>query len=151
MTQSGIEPIPAPTQVGVTVWSAPNPFGEPTAFALVHPEPDVVIGGLEELAGGLGLKRLDAEGDIPWIGTDVLYASLRAMQVELCHGSDVWVSGPVSDDWTGNAVGRRYVVLTIGLDPLPDPADAAEIADYLTRRDRIWTGLVKIRVRMTQD
>ena len=93
----------------MTVWSAPNPFGEPTAFALVHPVGGNDDGTLGRAIDGLGLKRLDDDGDILPIGTDTLYASLKARNVELCAADGVWMSHPVTDEWTGNAIGRRYI------------------------------------------
>lgn len=133
--------------IGVTAWSAPNPFGEQTAFVLVHPRTMPDDGVLAQAVAELGLKRLDADGDILPIGTDTLYASLRALKVELCTGRGVWLDHPVTDEWTGNAIGRRYIVLAIGTLPLDGDADAAAIAAYLANRATIHAGLVKIRVR----
>lgn len=139
---------PANVEIGLTAWSAPNPFGEPTAFVLVHPITGPDDGTLADTIARLGLKRLDADGDILPIGSDTLYASLRAMQVELCTSEGVWLSHPVTDDWTGNAIGRRYVVLVIGTAPLADDADAAAISGHLSDREQVFTALVKIRVRL---
>lgn len=148
---SDASPTNAASQtVGVTTWSAPNPFGEPTAFVLVHPIDASDDGSLSRTIDDLGLKRLDADGDILPIGTDTLYASLRAMRVELCTPDGVWMSRPVTDDWTGKAVGRRYVVLAIGTQPLADEADATAIAEYLSDRGNVYAALVKIRVRFEQ-
>lgn len=141
----------AQPELSLTVWSAPNPFGEPSAFALVHPTEASADTAVESIGEQLGLKRLDAAGDIPWVGTDTMYASLRAMRVELCAGSDVWIDSEVTDSWTGNAVARRYVVLAVGKDPLPEEVDAEAIAEYLTHQDRVYTGLVKIRLRTAQS
>ncbi|WP_424465854.1 hypothetical protein [Pseudoclavibacter helvolus] len=145
------------TDLALTTWSAPNPFGEPTAFALVHPvagsEPsqEGAEGRVAEIVSGLGMKRLDASGDILPIGTDVLYASLRALKVELCTPSGVWLDQAVSDEWTGHAVGRRYVVLAVGARPLSDDAGAREISEYLAETNGIHAALVKIRVRFQQS
>lgn len=138
-------------RIGITTWSAPNPFGEPTAFALVHPLGDSAPQALTDAIEQLGLKRIDAEGDILPIGTDTLYASLRAMKVELCTSEGVWIDHSVTDEWTGNAIGRRYIVLAIGVDPLSEQADPAAISEYLAQRDRVYTALVKIRVRFERD
>lgn len=140
-------PAPATIDAGLTTWSAPNPFGEDTAFVLVHPISAPDDGTLREMATSLGMKRLDADGDILPIGTDTLYASLRAMRVELCTSEGVWLSHPVTDDWTGHAIGRRYIVLAIGTEPLSDDADGAAISTYLGNREQVYTALVKIRVR----
>ena len=137
---------PAP-RIGMTAWSAPNPFGEPTAFVLVHPVAAPDDGTLAGAVARLGLKRLDDPGDILPIGTDTLYAALRALRVELCDGNGVWLSRPVTDDWTGCAIGRRYVVLAIGSAPLSDEADARAISAYLADRTAVHAALVKIRVR----
>jgi hypothetical protein len=137
--------------IALTTWTASNPFGEPTGFVLVHPIDAADGGGLAEIIANLGLKRLDADGDILPIGTEVLYASLRAQRVELCTAENVWLSHPVTDDWTGNAIGRRYVVLAIGTAPLAEDADAAAIAGYLAERSNVYAALVKIRVRFEQS
>ncbi|GAA1856909.1 hypothetical protein ACFQZV_02980 [Microbacterium koreense] len=134
--------------VGLTTWSAPNPFGEPTAYVLVHPLTRSDDGPLLEAITGMGLKRLDTDGDILPIGTDVLFASLRALRVELSTPSGVWLSQPVTDDWTANAIGRRYVVLVVGTEPLRDDADAEALTSYLADRTSIFAALVKIRVRV---
>lgn len=138
-------------EVGAATWSAPNPFGEPTAYVLVHPIGRPDDGTLGAAITRFGLKRLDADGDILPIGTDTLYASLRAMSVELCTAEGVWLSHPVTDEWTGNAVGRRYVVLAIGTTPLAEDADAHAISAYLADHASVHTALVKIRVRFDQS
>ncbi|MCF8610509.1 hypothetical protein L5G28_10140 [Gordonia sp. HY285] len=137
--------------IGMTAWSAPNPFDESTAFVLVHPIHEEDDGTLGAAVASLGLKRLDSDGDILPIGTDTLYASLRAMSVELCTGDGVWMSHPVTDDWTGNAIGRRYIVLAVGTAPLSDDADPSEISAYLAAKENVYAGLVKIRVRFERD
>jgi hypothetical protein len=144
--KESIPPVAA-AEIGMTTWSAPNPFGEPTAFVLVHPIAAPDDGTLAEAIAHLGLKRLDASGDILPIGTDTLYAALRALRVELCDGDGVWLSRPVTDDWTGCAIGRRYIVLAIGGAPLSDEADARAISAYLADRTAVHAALVKIRVR----
>lgn len=140
-----------PADIGLTAWSAPNPFGEPTAFLLVHPVATADDGTLADAVARLGMKRLDAEGDILPIGTDTLYASLRAMRVELCTPESVWLTRPVTDDWTGNAIGRRYIVLVIGVTPLAEDATAEAISAYLADLENVYTALVKIRVRIEQS
>ncbi|MET0735762.1 MAG: hypothetical protein ABWY55_08985 [Microbacterium sp.] len=135
-------------EVGLTTWSSPNPFGEPTAYVLVHPLTEPDDGSLAEANARLGLKRLDADGDILPIGSEILYASLKALRVELCTPSGVWLDQPVTDDWTANAIGRRYVVLVVGTKPLADDADAAALSTYLSDRESIHAALVKIRVRV---
>lgn len=140
-----------PTNIGLTAWSALNPFGEPTAFLLVHPVAGADDGTLADAVARLGMKRLDAEGDILPIGTDTLYASLRAMSVELCTADGVWLSRPVTDDWTGNAIGRRYIVLVIGVTPLAEDAGSEQISAYLGQLENVFTALVKIRVRIEQS
>lgn len=142
---------PAPeiaVDVATTAWSAPNPFGEPTAFLLVHPTNGPDDGALAGAVARLGLKRLDADGDILPIGTGELYASLRALRVELWAPEGIWLSHPVTDEWMGRAVARRYVVLAVGAEPLPEGADADAIAAYLADRRSVHAGLVRIRVRL---
>ncbi|MEV4510686.1 hypothetical protein AB0K00_17160 [Dactylosporangium sp. NPDC049525] len=136
--------------IGMTAWSALNPFGEPTAFVLVHPISAHDDGTFADTIAALGLRRLDVDGEILPIGTDVLYASLRAMRVELCTPAGVWLSHDVTDDWTANAVGRRYIVLAIGTAPLAADADAGAVAAYLADRASVHTALVRIRVRFDE-
>ena len=140
----------APTaDLGAATWVAPNPFGEPTGYVLVHPLDETGIDTLVETAERLGLKRLDAEGDIMWVGTDTLLAALRARQFEFWAGDDLWMRHPVPDTWTGVAIARRYVVLVIGTAPLaPDP-EGVVISEFLSRRDGAYTGLVKVRLKVT--
>lgn len=142
---------PPTRDIGVAAWSAPNPFGEPTAYLLVHPVDAAADETLTAAITALGLKRLDADGDILPIGTDTLYASLRGLRVELCTDDEIWLSRPVTDGWTGNAIGRRYIVLATGTRPLPDDADAEAIAAYLADRENVYAGLVKIRVRIERN
>lgn len=115
---------------------------------LVHPLTRHDDGSLAEAITGMGLKRLDADGDILPIGTEILYAALRAMRVELCTPSGVWLDQPVTDEWTANALGRRYIVLVVGTDPLSDEADSEALTTYLSHREHIYAALVKIRVRV---
>ena len=146
-----MEPVSAlspGTDFGLTMWTAPNPFDEPTSYALVHPYSPEAGTGLRTTAAELGLRRLDEARDILPLGTDTMYVSLRAQQVEFCIADEVWVRHPVPDDWTGNAVGRRYVVFVLGTEPLRDDADAETISSYLKQRESIYSALVKIRLRV---
>lgn len=61
---------PAGRQVGLTAWSAPNPFGEPTAYLLAHPLDGAPEDVLAEAITHLDLKRIDRDGDILPIGSD---------------------------------------------------------------------------------
>lgn len=79
---------------------------------------------------------------------DRMFASLRARKVELCVNGDVWIEHPVTDDWTGNAYGRRYVVLIMGTGLLEDDADSESISAYLKQRDSVYASLLKIRLRV---
>ncbi|WP_040796991.1 hypothetical protein [Nocardia higoensis] len=142
---------PSTRDIGVTAWSAPNPFGEPTAYLLVHPVHGTADDALLETITTLGLERSDIDGDILPIGTDTLYASLRALRVELCRNDQVWLSRPVTDGWTAHAIGRRYIVLAAGTEPLAEDADAGAIAAYLADRENVYAALVKIRVRREQE
>lgn len=144
-------PPPSDSRIGLTAWTAPNPFGEPAAYLLVHPLVGAPGTVLSEAVDELGLKRIDESGDILPIGTDTLYASLRGMQVELCTADGVWLSLPVTDDWTGNAIGRRYIVLALGTTPLASDADAEAISAYLADPESVYAGLVKIRMRIEQN
>lgn len=141
-------PLTPGTDFGLTMWTAPNPFAEPTSYALVHPYTAEAGTGLARTAAELGLRRVDEARDILPLGTDIMYVSLRAQQVEFCIADEVWVRHPVPDDWTGNAVGRRYVVFVLGTEPLPDDSDADTIAAYLKQHGSIYSALVKIRLRV---
>ena len=141
-------PLVPGTDFGLTLWTAPNPFAEPTSYALVHPYTAEAGEGLSQTAVELGLRRLDEDRDILPLGTDTMYVSLRAQQVEFCLSSEVWLRHPVPDEWTGNAVGRRYVVFVLGTEPLEDDSDAETISAYLKQRDSTYSALVKIRLRV---
>lgn len=135
--------------IGLASWISTNPFGEPTAYLLAYPQNDDAVAVLAADAERFTFKRLDAEGDILWVGTDTLQAALRAMQVEFWSGDDVWARHPVGDEWTGAAIARRYVVLVIGTAVTDANSDGIAIADYLSQRDQVFTGLVKIRLKVT--
>lgn len=137
--------------VGSALWVAPNPFGEPTAYLLVHPRSDAAAPPLGAVAGTLGLKRIDEPGDILPVGTDVMVAALRGLHVDLWAGDRRWLELPVGDSWTAAAVGRRYIVLVIGSEPQDEVADADQIAAYLGEPGRVRTGLVKIRLKVTDQ
>lgn len=85
-----------------------------------------------------------------WVGTDDLVASLRGDRVTLWRGAEPWWAHHVSDEWTGAAIGRRYVVLVVGSDAITR-TDPVELSAYLTRRERVHAGLVKIRLRVTDQ
>lgn len=136
------------TDFGLTMWTAPNPFDEPTSYALIHPYTSDAGTGLAQTAAELGLRRLDEDRDILPLGTNIMYVSLRAQQVEFCIGDEIWARHPVTDDWTGNAIGRRYVVFVLGTEPLMDDQDAETISAYLKQHASIYTALVKIRLRV---
>jgi hypothetical protein len=135
--------------IGIVAWIAPNPFGEPTAYLMVYPTEDVGTEELASTAKSLGLRSLDTAGDIMWIGTDTLVAALRAMQIELWTGDKIWLRHTVTDDLTGAAIARRYAVLVVGTAPLDAEPDAEAIAAYLSERQRVFAGLVRLRLRMT--
>lgn len=135
---------------GIVTWIANNPFGEPSAYLLVHPKEEIDADGFLSMAEHMGFKRLDGEGDITWVGTETLLAALRARQVEFWAGERLWMRHPVTDDWTGAAIARRYVVLAIGTTALPDDPDDEDIAAYLAERTSVYPGLVKIRLKVTE-
>ena len=136
--------------IGAAAWIAQNPFDEPTAYFLVHPLDDVASEELGTTAQRLGFKRLDADGDIMWVGTDTLLVALRAMQAEFWAGESIWIRHSVTDDWTGVAIARRYVVLVIGTAPLTADPDGQAISEYLLDRQSIHAGLVKVRLKITE-
>jgi hypothetical protein len=137
---------------GVT-WTAPNPFDESAAYLLLHPVSATSApgDGVRQVADGLGLRRLDREAEMMWVGTDVLAASLRGERVDLWNGArSSWWSQWVTDEWTGAAIARRYIVLAMGITPLLDK-DAKAVSAYLRHSDRVYAGLVKIRLRVTDQ
>ncbi len=137
--------------IGIAAWVAPNPFGEPTAYLMVYPTEDV---GREELAAtakNVGLRSLDTEGDIMWVGTDTLAAALRAMQIELWAHDKIWLRHTVTDHLTGAAIARGYVALVVGTVPLNAEPDAEVIAAYLSDRQRVYAGLVRVRLTADDD
>jgi hypothetical protein len=135
--------------IGIVAWIAPNPFGEPAAYLMVYPTEDA---GSEELAcsaKSLGLRSLDTEGDIMWVGTDTLVAALRAMQIELWATDKIWLRHTVTDDLMSAVIARRYIVLVVGTAPLDAEPDAEAIVAYLSDRQRVFAGLVRIRLKIT--
>lgn len=145
-----------PSGIATAAWIAPNPFGEPTSYLLVHPDADSRAGAaLVATAESLGLKRLDEDGDIPWVPTERLVVALRGIHADLWAGpaeaQERWLSVLVPDAWTAAAVGRRYVVLVIGDAAGPEVMDAEAIAEYLTHPEQVRTGLVRIRLKVTED
>lgn len=132
-------------------WSAPNPFGEQTAYILLAPTDASSAETLEELSSWLGLQALAFGGDIPWVGTDYLNVALKGPIADLGVGSQTWLQVSVSDRWTGNAIGRRYVVLAVGTVPVSEEMNEEQIATYIQKDEQIRAGLVRIRLRVTDS
>ena len=107
------------------------------------------------------------------IGTDALSISLQGPQVAAhCEGR-TWFTHPVADTWTAAAIARRYIVLVMGDQPWPprerdsegtssvlsdnDSAPGArttgarDVSSYLRDHDNLFTGLVRVQLRMTSD
>lgn len=137
-------------EVSAVTWIAPNPFGEPTAYLLVHPVGLAGVDGLLEAVQGFGLRRLDTGAEMMWVGPDTLVAALRGDRAGLWRGPDLWWSQPVTDEWTGTAIARRYIVLVVGDEPLVDD-DAAGLSTYLGRTEHVHAGLIKIRLKVTDQ
>lgn len=132
-------------------WSSPNPFGEDTAYLLLTPGEAEVGVELAELANYLGLKPMGFGGDIPWVGTDYLCVALRGVFADLWAGDHSWLKIPVTDSWTGHAIGRRYIVMVVGTGATGDDMSAEEISTYLRSSEGVSAGLVKIRLRVTDQ
>lgn len=139
-------------QVGSVLWVAPNPFGESTAYLMLYPESDQVSDdakdSLKELSKTLGLKKFDEDGDIPFLGKQVLEVGLHGTLATLWAGDHEWLTVAVSDQWTAQAIARRYIVLVVGSSPHARSMDAEQIADYLRASEGIYLGLVRIRLRV---
>lgn len=133
------------------VWNATNPFGESTAYMLLTPGSTEVAAEMKTFADGLGLKALGSSTDIPWVGTDYLCVALRGVVADLWAGEESWLKVPVSDSWTGNAIGRRYIVLAVGTAVTGPEMDAEQISAYLRDDAEVLAGLVKIRLRVTDQ
>ena len=144
------EKVVLPPDLNTFVWTALNPFEEETSFLLLTPGSEAVGEELRVVADSLGLQRMDSGSDIPWVGTDHLAVALRGAMADLWTGDHSWVRIPTSDTWTGNAIARRYIVLTVGTRVTGDAMDAEEISAYLQGED-VFAGLVKIRLRVTDQ
>lgn len=133
---------------GVT-WISPNPFNEATAYLLLHPLTDgpLIPDGVQALSTELGLRRLDRDAEMMWVGTDTLVAALHGTRVGLWRGTRPWWSHAVTDAWTAAAIARRYIVLVVGTTPLCGE-DSRAVSAYLGRHDQTYAGLVKIRFRL---
>ena len=132
-------------------WSSPNPFGEETAYLLLTPSQKGVAGELTQLAEYLGLKPMGFGGDMPWVGTDYLCVALRGAIADLWAGDHSWLKVPVSDTWTGNAIARRYIVLVLGTQVTASSMTPEQISAYLRSDQEVFAGLVKIRLRVTDQ
>ena len=130
------------SEIGITAWTAPNPFGETCAYLLLHPRDDLTAERLPEIAAGLGMLPASRSSDIPRIGTDHLFLLLAKSRFQVRSADTVLVEHVVSDDWLAAARERRYAVLAIGLDRMVDEESRSGVADYLAHRDRLLAGLV---------
>ncbi len=148
--KAGGVPLDAP-DLNAFTWSSPNPFGEETAYLLLTPSKAQAGSELSELADYLGLKPLGFGGDMPWVGTDYLCVALRGSFADLWAGEGSWLKVPVSDAWTGNAIGRRYIVLVLGSEVTGEELAPEEISSYLRSNQDVFAGLVKIRLRVTDQ
>lgn len=129
-------------EIGITAWTAPNPFGEVSPYLLLHPRDDTSVRRLPEIAADVGMLPASRSSDIPRIGTDHLYLVLSPHRFALRSQEAVLIEHIVSDDWLAAARERRYVVLAIGIDPIQDEESRGEVMDYLAHRERIFAGLV---------
>ena len=142
-------PQVAPHNVNTFSWTAPNPFGESTAFLLLTPGDEETVAELQAAVEQLGLKPIGFSGDMPWVGTDILAVALRGPVADFWSGDHSWLKVQVSDAWTGDAIGRRYVVLAAGSQITGDEMSSQEISRYL--QGSVHAGLVKIRLRVSND
>ncbi len=130
-------------------WTAQNPFGESAPYLLLTPGDEEAVVELRAAALQLGLQPIGFGGDIPWVGTDFLAVALRGPIADLWSGDHSWLKLRVSDAWTGDAIGRRYIVLAAGTELSGEEMSSEEIAQYL--QGDVSAGLVKIRLRITND
>ncbi len=139
-------------EVGSVLWVAPNPFGESTSYLMLYPDAaevsDAARASMRDLATTLGLKKYEEDGDIPFIGTDTLDVGLHGALATLWAGSQEWLTVAVSNQWTAQAIARRYIVLVVGATPHAGGMDAQQISDYLREADEVSLGLVRIRLRV---
>jgi len=145
MTTTGHQSLDtASVRVGVVDWLASNPFGEPTAFLLLHP---LVPGSsaLAVLAGELGLSSIDNRQDMPRVGTDTLVGRLSDSGAELRRQEDVWIRQAVDDRWLTAARDRGYIVLTVCTHMLESDAGASRsMVEYLSHRKHVHAALVNV-------
>lgn len=139
-------------KTGCALWVARNPYGEESAYLMLYPDgpPEGVaenqeIGGL---AHSLGLMPLAEPSEIPFVATDTLCVALQGALATLWAGDRQWLTLPVTDEWTGRAIARRYIVLVIGTRIHHGNMDSQQIATYLSHREAIHLGLVRIRLRV---
>lgn len=130
--------------IGLTAWLAPNPFGETSAFLLLHPRDDATAAQLTTLALEMGLAHLDGPSDIPRIGTDTLSIVLSDTSFQVRTADTVLVEHIVSADWLDAARQRSYIVLAMGSERMADEESSESVRAYLSRHDAVSAGIVQL-------
>lgn len=140
--------------IAVIAWSSLNPFGEKASYLLLAPRSGVeaqVGADLAAVAQSSGLRNLAGGTEIPFIGTEDLAIALRGTAATLWAGPEPWLTFPAGDAWTADAIARRYIVLVIGTRPSEPDLSPEQITDYLSHSDGVGAGLVRIRLRVTEN
>lgn len=144
-------PVPG-DKTGCALWVARNPYGEESSYLMLYPDtaggPLKVNAEISGLAQSLGLMPLTEPSEIPFVNGDTLRVALQGALATLWAGNRQWLTIPVTDQWTGYAIARRYVVLVIGTRAFDGSMDSEQIANYLAHREDIHLGLVRIRLRV---
>lgn len=133
--------------VTTTGWVGEHPGdGDSVAHLLVHPTGHGAAEKMRRLAGMLGLARADTNPDQPVdVPPDTTWATITntgaGETLWLHYGHEAWIQRPVDPDWTTPARARRYIVLTLGTDPLHTIRD---VDAYLARSHRIHLGIIRL-------
>lgn len=145
----------AEENLAATLWVAPNPYGQETAYLLLYPDspsrPGHDNSQVSALADSFGLEPMAESREIAFVPTDTLCVALQGAVATLWAGDRKWLTFPATDEWTGRAIARRYIVLVMGSAPHIGEIGAEQIARYLSNAAAIRLGLVRIRLRIEES
>lgn len=133
--------------VMATGWIGEHPVDDgDVAHLLLYPAGHGVAGKMRTLAEGLGLGAADA--GVPLVEVDPDHAHAWLDEDSHVHvqgpGGEVAVV-PVQGAWWAAATTRRFLVLSIGHDPLTWRAgDFAALDRYLARTSRYHVGRIEV-------
>ena len=146
---------PEAADLALWTWSAPHPDdGREVAHLLVTPRHHGRDAAMTEFATGLGLVALSASRGVPpgvpagraW---GAVAPTHRSPLVLLVHPGGV-VGRPVDSGWRATAVGRRFLVLTVGTTPAPDSGSSTDtgatvdVPGYVTSGPLVFHGLLAL-------